>query len=84
MSTVIILGGSSSIGKAICNQFNTQDNKLISTYCLKGDASKNPKNAKSFWLDLKILFLTFKKVLFKDGVSPDNEEFMPRFDHQDE
>jgi sugar transferase EpsL len=38
----------------------------------------------SFWLDLKILFLTFKKVLFKDGVSPDNEEFMPRFDHQDE
>ena len=38
----------------------------------------------SFWLDLKILFLTFKKVLLKDGVSPDNEEFMPRFDHQDE
>ena len=39
---------------------------------------------RSFWLDLKILFLTFKKVLLKDGVSPDNEEFMPRFDHQDE
>ena len=38
----------------------------------------------SFSLDLKILFLTFKKVLLKDGVSPDNEEFMPRFDHQDE
>jgi lipopolysaccharide/colanic/teichoic acid biosynthesis glycosyltransferase len=41
-------------------------------------------NNKSFWLDLKILFLTLKKVLLRDGVSPDNEEFMPRFDHQDE
>lgn len=38
----------------------------------------------SFWLDLKILFLTLKKVLLRDGVSPDNEAFMPRFDHQDE
>jgi lipopolysaccharide/colanic/teichoic acid biosynthesis glycosyltransferase len=38
----------------------------------------------SFWLDLKISFLTFKKVLLKDGISQDNEEFMRRFDHQDE
>ena len=73
MSTVIILGGSSSIGKAICNQFNTQDNKLISTYCLKGDASKNPKNAKSFWLDLNSdkSIINFSKKLVSDKINVD-------------
>jgi len=35
MKTVVILGGSSSIGKAICNQFNTQDNKIISINSFK-------------------------------------------------
>jgi 3-oxoacyl-[acyl-carrier protein] reductase len=32
MKTVVILGGSSSIGKAICNQFNTPEIKLLTTY----------------------------------------------------
>ena len=38
----------------------------------------------SFWLDMKILFLTLKNVLLRYGVSPYNKEFMPRFDRRDE
>lgn len=38
----------------------------------------------SFFLDIKILFLTLKKVLLREGVSPDKEEFMPRFDQKNE
>lgn len=34
----------------------------------------------SFFLDLKILFLTVKRVLFRDGVSPEDRDIMPRFD----
>ena len=33
----------------------------------------------SFWLDIKILFLTVKKVLGREGVSHQNEVTMPRF-----
>ncbi len=33
----------------------------------------------SFWLDLKILFLTVKKVLARDGISASGEATMPRF-----
>ena len=33
----------------------------------------------SFWLDLKILLLTMKKVLWREGVSADGEATMPRF-----
>ncbi len=33
----------------------------------------------SFWLDLKILFLTVKKVLVRDGISATGEATMPRF-----
>jgi lipopolysaccharide/colanic/teichoic acid biosynthesis glycosyltransferase len=33
----------------------------------------------SFWLDLKILFLTVKKVLVRDGISAFGEATMPRF-----
>lgn len=33
----------------------------------------------SFWLDLKILFLTVKKVLARDGISGDGEVTMSRF-----
>lgn len=33
----------------------------------------------SLWLDLKILFLTVKKVLVRDGISADGEATMPRF-----
>lgn len=33
----------------------------------------------SFWLDLKILFLTVKKVLVRDGISADGEVTMPKF-----
>lgn len=33
----------------------------------------------SFWLDLKILFLTLKKVLVRDGISAAGEATMPRF-----
>lgn len=34
----------------------------------------------TIWLDLKILFLTVKKVLARHGVSPEESEIMPRFD----
>lgn len=34
---------------------------------------------RSFWLDLKILFLTVKKVLVRHGVSADDDVTMPRF-----
>lgn len=33
----------------------------------------------SFWLDLKILFLTVKKVLVRDGISGEGEATMSRF-----
>jgi len=33
----------------------------------------------SFWLDLKILFLTIKKVLIKDGISENGEVTMSKF-----
>lgn len=33
----------------------------------------------SFWLDLKILFLTVKKVLVRDGISGDGEATMSKF-----
>ncbi|NVF13664.1 sugar transferase [Vreelandella maris] len=34
---------------------------------------------RSFWLDMKILFLTVKKVLARDGVSGEGEVTMPKF-----
>lgn len=34
---------------------------------------------RTFWLDLKILFLTVKKVFLKDGISADGEATMPPF-----
>ena len=34
---------------------------------------------RSFWLDMKILFLTVKKVLARDGISAAGEATMPRF-----
>ncbi len=33
----------------------------------------------SFWLDLKILFLTVKKVFVREGISADGEATMPKF-----
>lgn len=33
----------------------------------------------SLWLDIKILFLTVKKVLIKEGISADSEATMPKF-----
>jgi len=33
----------------------------------------------SFWLDMKILFLTVKKVLARDGISAEGEATMPKF-----
>lgn len=33
----------------------------------------------SFWLDLKILFLTIYKVLKRDGISHENDVAMPKF-----
>jgi len=34
---------------------------------------------RSFWLDMKILFLTVKKVLIRDGISADGEATMSKF-----
>lgn len=36
-------------------------------------------NHRSFWLDIKILLLTMKKVLMRDGISADQEATMPKF-----
>lgn len=33
----------------------------------------------SFWLDIKILWLTVKKVFMRDGISADGEVTMPKF-----
>jgi len=33
----------------------------------------------SFWLDIKILWLTVRKVLVKDGISAEGEVTMPKF-----
>ena len=38
----------------------------------------------SFWLDIKILFLTAKKVFFREDISPHGAEIMPRLDKKDE
>lgn len=35
---------------------------------------------RTLWLDIKILFLTVKKVLIKDGISADGEATMKRFE----
>ena len=37
-------------------------------------------NNLSLWLDIKILFLTLKKVWARDGISPHDKTIMPRFD----
>ena len=34
----------------------------------------------SITLDIKIIWLTIIKVLFRDGISPNNKDIMPRFD----
>jgi lipopolysaccharide/colanic/teichoic acid biosynthesis glycosyltransferase len=39
---------------------------------------------RSFWLDLKILFLTVKKVLVRDGISGEGEVTMSRFKGNDQ
>jgi len=36
-------------------------------------------NNQSFWLDMKILLLTLKQVIARDGISADNDATMPRF-----
>jgi lipopolysaccharide/colanic/teichoic acid biosynthesis glycosyltransferase len=36
-------------------------------------------NNRSLWLDIKILWLTVKKVLLRDGISSDGEATMPAF-----
>ena len=37
----------------------------------------------SFWLDMKILFLTVKKVFIKEGISAEGEATMPYFTEND-
>ena len=34
----------------------------------------------SIWLDIKILYLTIKKVIVRDGISAKGDTTMPRFD----
>lgn len=36
-------------------------------------------NNRSFWLDLKIIYLTFKKVVVRDGISAEGEATMHKF-----
>jgi len=39
---------------------------------------------RSFWLDIKILFLTVKKVLVRDGISGEGEATMSKFTGKNE
>ena len=36
-------------------------------------------NNQSFWLDIKIVWLTVKKVLVRDGISAEGEATMSKF-----
>ncbi|MNR54592.1 putative sugar transferase EpsL [compost metagenome] len=36
-------------------------------------------DSRSMWLDIKILWLTVRKVLVRDGISAAGEATMPRF-----
>jgi lipopolysaccharide/colanic/teichoic acid biosynthesis glycosyltransferase len=38
---------------------------------------------RSFWLDLKIMYLTVKKVLVRDGVTAEGEATMSKFTGSD-
>jgi len=73
MKTIIILGGSSSIGKSICNEFNTKDNRVISTYFSKKDLLNNPKNTESIYLNLNDneSIIDFSKKLVSEKISID-------------
>ena len=73
MKTIIILGGSSSIGKSICNEFNTQDNRVISTYFSKKDLLNNPKNTESIYLNLNDneSIIDFSQKLISEKISID-------------
>tara|TARA_B110000003_G_scaffold271796_1_gene306555 strand:+ start:51 stop:752 length:702 start_codon:yes stop_codon:yes gene_type:complete len=73
MKTIIILGGSSSIGKSICNEFNTQDNRVISTYFSKKDLLNNSKNTESICLNLNDneSIIDFSKKLVSEKISID-------------
>ncbi len=35
---------------------------------------------RSFWLDLKVIFLTIKKVVVREGISAEGEATMPKFE----
>ena len=37
---------------------------------------------RSLWLDIKVLFLTVKKVLVRDGISAEGEATMSKFEGQ--
>jgi NAD(P)-dependent dehydrogenase (short-subunit alcohol dehydrogenase family) len=73
MRTIVILGGSSSIGKAIIDKFDTKDNKVISTYFSEDDFVNSSKNDKTFWLDLdsKESILEFSEKLISEKISVD-------------
>jgi 3-oxoacyl-[acyl-carrier protein] reductase len=73
MRTIIILGASSSIGKAIFNQFNTQENKLISTYFSGDDCGDTSRDGRSFWLDLDSdkSILEFSEKLISEKIDVD-------------
>ena len=73
MKTIIVLGGSSSIGKSICNEFNTQDNRVISTYFSKKDLLNNSKNTESICLNLNDneSIIDFSKKLVSEKISID-------------
>ena len=72
MRTIVILGGSSSIGKAIFNQFNNKDNKFISTYFSEDSPTNTSKNNESFCVDLdsnkSIIEFSEKLILEKINV----------------
>jgi len=73
MKTIIILGASSSIGKAIFNQFNNKDNKLISTYFSGNSPDNTYKNDKSFCVDLDSnkSIIKFSDMLISENINVD-------------
>ena len=76
MRTIVILGGSSSIGKAIFNQFNNKNNKnnkIISTYFSEGSPANTSKNNELFCvgLDNNKSIIEFSEKLISEKITID-------------
>jgi NAD(P)-dependent dehydrogenase (short-subunit alcohol dehydrogenase family) len=74
MKTIVVLGGSSSVGRAICDKFNTSDNKLIATYYSNNNfIDIGSDNIERVYLDLASdkSIINFSEKLISDKICID-------------